>query len=112
MNEIEVTWHRVLQIWWAWLWRNLLYVMLPAGLLGAVVGIVFAVNKIPLEPNAWKIQIASAAIGIPVSIWLLQEILKKNYSGFRIALIEIPESQPAVQQSAKAEPPEKAERSA
>lgn len=93
MNELDVTWSRTMQVWWAFFWRSIVYVMLPAFLLGAVVGVVLVVNKVPLEPHAWKLQMAGGAIGLFVGVWLTRVILRKTYSGFRIALVAVPEAE-------------------
>ncbi|MEC9407229.1 MAG: hypothetical protein VX549_08135 [Pseudomonadota bacterium] len=105
MNELDVTWGRTMQVWWAFFWRGIVYVMLPAFFLGAVVGVVLAVNKVPLEPHAWKLQMVGGAMGLFVGIWLTRVILRKTYSGFRIALVAVPEIEAAAQPSAPADVP-------
>lgn len=112
MNELEVTWARTIQVWWAFFWRGIVYVMVPAFVLGAGIGIALAVNKIPLEPHAWKIKSAGGAFGLFVGIWLTKLILSKTYSGFRIALVALPEVAVQVQQEAQADGPASGESAA
>jgi hypothetical protein len=105
VKELDVTWSRTMQVWWAFFWRGIVYIMLPAFLLGAVVGVVLAVNKVPIEPHAWKLQMIGGAIGLFVGIWLTRVILSKTYSGFRIALVAVSEIETAAQHGAPADVP-------
>ncbi len=105
MREIELGWAHVLQVWWAYFWRGLVYMLLPAFSIGTAIGFFLGVNNVPLEPHAWKIQTVGGVIGLLVGIWLTKVILSKTYSGFRIALIAVPEPTTAVQQGAQAEGP-------
>jgi hypothetical protein len=103
MKELEVTWARTMQVWWAFFWRSVVYIMVPAFFLGAIVGTVLAVRDVPLEPHAWKLQLAGGAIGLFVGIWLIRVILSKTYSGFRIALVAVPEAGPSARPAAFAD---------
>lgn len=102
MKELQVTWVRAIEVWWAMCWRGIVYAMLPAFLLGAVAGIVLAVNKIPIEPHERKLQLAGAAIGVFAGIWIVKVILNKTYSGFRIVLVKTPAAEMAVEKDASA----------
>ncbi len=92
MRELELTWGRILQIWWASLWRNLAYVMLPAAVAGFLFGFVLAINKIPVENHMGKMQLIFALYGLAAGIWITRIILGKTYGGFRIALVAVPAS--------------------
>lgn len=87
MKEVEVTWGRVAQVWWALAWRGVLYAVVPSLIVGFVAGIYMALNNIPIAPNEWKIRLLGAFIGIGVGIWVTKIILTKSFNTFRIALI-------------------------
>lgn len=93
MTELEVTWPRVLQVWWAYFWRGLVYILLPSLFIGAMAGIFMAFNKIPIEAHTGKLQLVGAVIGFLGGIWITRAILGVTYSGFRIALVATPASE-------------------
>jgi hypothetical protein len=88
MQEVEVTFSRAAQIWWAWCWRSLLFGMLSGGSIGFIV----AGIGIPLGFNALQLMpvniILGAISGVVVSIWVQAKILKKKFSTFRIVLVQ------------------------
>ena len=87
MNEITPTNSHVARIWWLILWRGLLGSMLMGGVLGAVIGFVGAAAGVNLN----SIQLLSTALGGLVGLgWgflVVGQALRKNYDGFRIALV-------------------------
>jgi len=88
MQEVEVTFGRAAQVWWAWLWRAMLLGILFGFLIGLVIGLAghFAgINPKQLTPIN---MLLGAGIGIIVSIWMMTKILKKNFGSFRIALVQ------------------------
>jgi hypothetical protein len=88
MQELEVTFGRAAQIWWAWVWRAVLFGMLssfPLGLLVSAIGIPLGFNALQLMPVS---MILGAIAGIIISIWAQGKILKKKFSTFRIALVQ------------------------
>lgn len=87
MQELPATWPRVMEIWWGLFWRSLVFILLPSFLFGAVLGVVFALNKIEIQTHLWKIQFVFGVFGLLVGIWLIKIMLGKTYSGFRIALL-------------------------
>jgi hypothetical protein len=81
------TFARAARIWWAWVWRSVVFGG-AAGLFGSVVLSLSGV----LEHISDKAgQVLSAAIGIalavPVGIWVFQMILEKDFGEFRIRLV-------------------------
>jgi hypothetical protein len=87
MNELEITWLRVLQFWWAYTWRGILYVMLPTLIVGAGMGIGFALNHVPIKEHAWAIRGIGTLISLPLSLWVTKTVLTTQFAKFRIALI-------------------------
>ena len=88
MQEIEVTFGRAAQVWWAWLWRAMILAMLSSTIIGFIIGLAghFAgLNPQQILPISI---ILGGFIGVFVSIWIMSKILKKNFGAFRIALIQ------------------------
>ena len=85
--ELEVTWKRALQIWWAYLWRKLV-VLLIGAILGGIIGFALA----PMAGSTIVIQVVSIPIGLiigfAISIVPLKMILGKDFGDFRLALLE------------------------
>ena len=76
----------VLSIWWALLWRGVVY-GIPAGfVLGALVGVVVAALE---RPDL--IDLVGAMLGtiiyVPVSLIITTIVLKKRYGSFSIRLL-------------------------
>lgn len=88
MQEIEVTFGRAAQVWWAWLWRSMGFVLVFSFISGLVIG--FAGHLVGLTPQQIMSisMILGASIGVVVSIWTMSKILKKNFGSFRIVLIQ------------------------
>lgn len=101
MRELEVTWGRAVQVWWAYLWRSFLYAILPCVVVGGVIGAVMALNKVPVEQHLWELRLVGFLIATPMAIWVTKVLLSKTFSGFRIALIEV--NSVNAQQSAQAD---------
>jgi ABC-type xylose transport system permease subunit len=81
----DVTWERVLSIWWAFVWRTVIYGMLLGLVLGFIGGfIVAAIGRPDLAATV------GAFLGwlgsVPVSIVVMSIALKKRYAAFSIRL--------------------------
>lgn len=88
MQELDVTFGRAAQIWWAWLWRALLFALLFGCLAGIVVGVGASILGLQVQQLTPVMLSLGLAVGVIVSIWVLTKTLKKKFSSFRIALIQ------------------------
>lgn len=88
MKEIEVTFGRVLRIWFAWIWRALLFAMLGGSFAGFLVGFAAAMLGVAPQKVAYVNLGIGAILGLYFSVWSLGKVLKKKFPTFRIALIE------------------------
>jgi hypothetical protein len=89
MAELEITWERVVCVWWLVLWRSLIG--------GFVVGICVAAPFVLLAETSGDVLhspfFTLAGIIGPLAIYfgwwpvVIHMALKKRYSGFRIALV-------------------------
>jgi type III secretory pathway component EscS len=88
MQELEVTFGRASQVWWAFTWRAMLYALLSGAIIGVVVGLICAVLGFDPQRLLPFNLLLGAVVGILASIWVISKILNKKFSSFRIALIQ------------------------
>ena len=90
---LEPTFGRAARIWWAWVWRSIVFGG-AAGLFGSVV---LSLSGILERVSQKTAQMISAGVGvalaIPVGIWVFQMILEKQFAEFRLRLV--PKTPPA-----------------
>ncbi len=84
---LEVTFSRAAKVWWSLAWRALLFGILAGAAAGFVIGIVCAIASVPQEQISRYGSLAGLVVGVPVGIWVVQTILKKSWSDFRIVLV-------------------------
>jgi len=91
MEELEVTWGRVLKIWWSYVWRNLLAIigaMVVGGLVGGIIGFVMGALGMSAEAIRMVVAPVSGAMGVAISIVPMKLILGKNFGEFRLVLLK------------------------
>ena len=86
-NIIEPTFNRILRIWWSYIWRVTLFSMLLGFILGFAAGFITGIlGRGDLAQNV------AASLGwlgsIPVSIYVMGIVLKKNHGDFTICLMK------------------------
>ena len=89
--ELEITWKRVIRVWWAYVWRNILAIIAGAvigGIVGAIMGFVLGA----LGASAETIQILAMPVGLVIGLALsvipMKLILGKNFGEFRLVLLK------------------------
>ena len=85
MQELELTWSRVMSVWWLIFWRGSIGALLVGGVIGFIIGFIFGVLRIPMDPL-----IPGIPGGIGGLLWFVLVVrmaLGKKYQGFRIALL-------------------------
>jgi ABC-type uncharacterized transport system permease subunit len=88
MVEVELTWGRVVKVWWSLLWRGLLLAFLVGAVLGFIIGFVGGVARIDKTIISRLCLMVGALSGIPVGLWVLKKVLQKKFGDFRIALLK------------------------
>lgn len=84
---LEPTFGRAAKIWWAWLWRSIIFGG-AAGLFGSLVLSISGVSERISQRAAQTLGMAvGVALAIPVGIWVFQMILEKNFGEFRLRLM-------------------------
>ena len=86
-KTLEVTFSRATKVWWSLSWRAILFGILAGGAAGFVIGIISAAARVAPEQMPKYGGLAGLAVGIPVGIWVVQTVLKKSWSDFRIVLV-------------------------
>ena len=88
--ELEITWGRVVRVWWSYFWRNLV-VILAAMILGGMVGFVVGLIMGMLGASMATVQYVTAPLGVVIGLVLsvipMKMILGKDFGEFRLVLI-------------------------
>lgn len=88
--ELEVTWGRLVRIWWAYVWRNLitLVVVLIGGMvLGGIIGFIMGLAGADKSTIRLVTMPLGAIIGLAASFVPLKLILGKDFGEFRLLLV-------------------------
>ncbi|MCM8794874.1 MAG: hypothetical protein NC819_03630 [Candidatus Omnitrophica bacterium] len=83
---LEVTWRRVLTVWWSFVWRSIVFGALAGAILGGIIGLIAGLLGQAQMAQKWG-AIAGQIISIPVSMCVMKIILQKKWKEFSIQLI-------------------------
>lgn len=89
--ELDVTWGRLMRIWWAWFWRSLVAsaVAAPVAYLGGLwFGALVNLLGLPVWLGGLLGGAAGVILGLLVSLLTLSQILGRNFGDFRLVLLE------------------------
>ena len=82
MQEVEITWGRVITVWWSIVWRAILVVtvgLFPVGLMVAI-----------FEWDSRIVEAISSLLSL-LGFWFgMKKALGLRYSNFRVCLVAIP----------------------
>lgn len=87
MQELEVTWGRVMSVWWLLAWRSGLGAVLIGAAVGFVIGLVGALAGVSTDTITVLSTIAGAVVGLVWAIVVVRMALRKQYGEFRLALV-------------------------
>jgi hypothetical protein len=88
--ELEITWRRIVRVWWAYTWRNLIALVAAAiigGIIGFILGFVGHFIGIPTGVIQIIAAVIGCSVGLIVSLIPMKMILGKNYGEFRLVLL-------------------------
>lgn len=88
--ELEVTWGRATQVWFAYFWRNLLALvggLILGGLLGLLLGVLGKAAGVSDEVGQNISMVIGAVVGLAISIIPIRLILGKDFGEFRLVLL-------------------------
>jgi hypothetical protein len=84
---LEPTFKRTARIWWAWVWRSVLFGG-AAGVFGSLVlNLSGILNHISEKAGQYLGVALGLALAVPVGIWVFQTVLEKDFGEFRIRLV-------------------------
>ena len=87
MQELEITWERIMRMWWLIAWRGLLGGWILAVVLAFLVGEAGGWLGVDFPTTAAVATVLSWLAGLAWGFFVVKMALKKNYEGFRLALV-------------------------
>jgi len=87
MERIEPTRQLALKVWWAFIWRAIVFAVLSGFLIGIVFGVLALVVRADPEAMSGVSGLLGLVLGIGVSVEVMFRVLKKKFDGFEVALI-------------------------
>ena len=87
MPELDITWGRVIRVWWLIAWRGVLGAFLFGASFGFIVGVVGAVTRTTGPVTAAIAGVGGGLIGVLWAIMVVRMALRKQYGEFRLALV-------------------------
>jgi hypothetical protein len=87
MQELEITWGRVLSVWWLIQWRAIAGGLITGMVVGGALGAVLAFGGDDSDQNATLELVAGGAVGVFWTVFATRMALRKKYRDFRIALL-------------------------
>lgn len=96
MQELEITWRRVIAIAWLIMWRGAIGGAVIGAvigfIIGAIIGFVGAMMKVPPDQSKSLVTILAGTAGLVWGLaWyciVVRMALRKKFSGFRVALVQ------------------------
>ena len=87
MQDLDLTWKRVIAVWWLILWRGGVGALLLTVVLGALTALAGIILRWPPQTT----QLITAMLGIlaavAVGLLAVRMALRKRYSDFRLAIV-------------------------
>jgi hypothetical protein len=91
MERIEPTRAIALKVWWAFIWRAVVFALLSGFAVGLGVGLLAAALKLTPEQISPIAGFFGLVIGAGVSIEVMFRLLRKKFQGFEIAIVKMAE---------------------
>jgi|GEM_PF-967114 len=78
-----------LKFWWAFLWRAFVFSFGFMFIIGFCFGFVGALIGADKEQTAKLLLLVAFVLGVPLQIWVLGKVLRKNWNGYRLQLVPV-----------------------
>ncbi len=85
-NFLEPTFGRATMVWWAFMWRALVFGVGAGFVVGFVEGVIGVLLKIATANVRMVAQASGLLVAIPISIYAVQLVLRKRFGEFTIRL--------------------------
>ncbi len=89
---LEVTWRRTVRVWWAYFWRNILFIicaMILSGVAGLIIGFIMGAMGASRDAITWTAVPIGGIIGLALSVIPMRLILGKDFGEFRLVLLSM-----------------------
>ena len=89
--ELEISWKRTIKIWWAYVWRNLIAIVISfflGWILGFILGSILGFLGVPIRTIQLIISPIGGILGLLISIIPMKMILGKDFGEFRLVLLK------------------------
>ena len=86
LATIDPTWGHALRVWWSWQWRTIVFGLILSVItmpIGMVAGIVFGQSRV----GHIVAQLMGFLTFAFVGIFVMKDILDKEFNGFRVAIL-------------------------
>ena len=87
MKMVEKTSARKLKVWWAFIWRIALIMMIFGLVFGPVAAFIAPSSRYDPRIVLTVLNFISALVSIPVGIAVMSRVLELEFSDFRLAMI-------------------------
>jgi len=86
-GSLQPTFKRAARIWWAWVWRSLVFGGAAGLFASLVLNLSGILNRISEKAGQYLGAAVGIALAVPVGIWVFQMVLEKDFGEFRIRLV-------------------------
>lgn len=91
MERIEPTRALALKVWWAFLWRSVVFACLSGFAVGFLFALAALALKLPPEIVSAVSGLFGVVLGALLSIEAMYRVLRKRFAGFELALLKTEE---------------------
>ncbi|MEK7657518.1 MAG: hypothetical protein AAB412_07150 [Elusimicrobiota bacterium] len=91
MERIEPTRALAVKVWWAFLWRSVVFALLAGFAVGFLFALAALVLKLPPETVSAVSGLFGVVLGALLSIESMYRVLGKKFSGFEVVLLKTEE---------------------
>jgi hypothetical protein len=89
MQELEATWGRAVSVWWLLAWRGLLGAVVLGAVVGFAIGFGGSLAGMSEQAITTASTLVSGLIGLAWAVVVTRMALRKQYNGFRLAIVHI-----------------------
>lgn len=89
--ELEITWKRCFRVWWSYVWRNLIAIVISViagGILGFGLGLILGIAGFSVETIQIVVTPIGFILGLLISVVPMKMILGKDFGEFRLVLLQ------------------------
>ena len=96
---LEPTFKRAARIWWAWVWRSVVFGGAAGLFASATLSLSGILEHISEKAGQVVSMAAGLALAVPIGIWVFQMVLEKDFGEFRLRLVPRAAPPPPIDES-------------